>query len=92
MAPANLQQGHTYLRITTSNPSSLSLPDGVVYVGPVGELPDEHVFEVTQDGQAVDPAGSFWSTQENVVLNGVKRSGVSAQVLAPKQRAKRDEF
>jgi hypothetical protein len=98
--PSNLEQGHTYLRITTATPSSLDLASFsgnaapcIVYVGPVGELPDEHVFEVkTNDGQAIDPAGQFWSSQGAGVVDGLKGKGIKAEVLAHKQRAKRDEF
>lgn len=90
--PSNLEQGHTYLRITTATPFSLKLPPSIVYVGPVGELPDEHVFEVTEAGKAVDPAGEFWKAQGADVVQQLKGEGIKAEVLVHKQRAKRDEF
>jgi len=94
--PSNLEQGHTYLRITTSTPSAVSLGTGspsITYVGPVGELPDEHVFEVkTSDGKPVDPYGEFWKTQGADVVQRLKGQGVKAEVLVHRQRSKRDEF
>lgn len=96
--PSNLEPGHTYLRVTTTAPKDLDLSGSgdsasIVYVGPVGELPDEHVFEVkTKEGQVIDPAGHFWSSQGPGVVDGLKGKGIKAEVLAHKQRAKRDEF
>lgn len=96
MTPPQLLQGHSYLRIESATaPDALSAAlanvDGAVltYRGQVGELSDEHIYEVTVAGNVIDP-----SKLDSAVVTAVKHvPGVKqVEVLVHKQRARRDEF
>ena len=95
--PPTLVPGHSYLHITSSHPPQRIVdgsrpPDGLelAYVGPVGELDGEHIFEVKRSGGGVVPRGELPSAVVDALkaVEGVK----GAKVLEVKQRAKRDEF
>jgi hypothetical protein len=65
------------------------------YVGPVGELKDEHIFAITvAQGATVKRAESVWQKESDSVLSAIRRvEGVKGvNVLEMRQRAKRDEF
>ncbi|RSH78217.1 uncharacterized protein EHS24_002678 [Apiotrichum porosum] len=97
--PPELIPGHAYLRVSSATaPDTLtgalsSSVDGstvqLTYRGQVGELADEHIYEVTNSGKAIDP-----SLLDAGVVNAVKSvPGVKeVEVLVHKQRARRDEF
>lgn len=96
--PPTLLPGKAYIHITSPLPASsiqnsLSHPQyRLDYVGPVGELEGEHIFQVIATGsndiaeRASIPEGDLLKAVKEV--NGVK----GAKVLEKKQRAKRDEF
>jgi hypothetical protein len=95
--PLTLLPGHSYIHITSPHPPQRLVegsrpPDGleISYVGPVGELDGEHIFEVKRPGGQVVPRGEL----PNGVVGALKAvEGVKgAKVLEVKQRAKRDEF
>lgn len=97
--PPNLDPNHVYIHVTSSeSPSDIaaslrpSTPgNSVRYIGPVGELAGEHIFELHRDGSPLKRAvaGSVSVGQGMVQdLKGVQ--GVKgAKVLEVKQRAKR---
>lgn len=97
--PPNLDPNHIYIHITSpSSPSTISSAfisgdQSLSYVGPVGELQGEHIFEVQRQGQAVkrDQQGS--GEAGSTVVSALKEvEGVKgAKVLEVKQRAKRGE-
>jgi hypothetical protein len=95
--PPALLPGHSYIHITSSQAPQRIVdgsrpPDGlaITYVGPVGELDGEHIFEVTHAGGGVVPRGELPSGVVDALkaVQGVK----GAKVMEVKQRAKRDEF
>lgn len=95
--PLNLQPGLSYIHVTSSQPPQ-AIQDALShdqiklkYLGPVGELEGEHVFEVrSPNGQDVLPRGELPTDLVGAVkgIQGVK----GAKVLETKQRAKREEF
>jgi hypothetical protein len=95
MAPTIILPGHTYIHISSHiAPADLSdrLADSPVkleYRGPVGELENEHVFEVVGAAES-----DVWKRDgANVVRSVREKDGITgATVLEAKQRAKRDEF
>lgn len=97
--PLALQPGLSYIHITSKqSPQQIqaSVPNKdweINYLGPVGELEGEHIFEVRR------PSGEVVKREELAegpggvvdVLKGI--SGVKgAKLLETKQRAKRTEF
>ncbi|WWD19679.1 hypothetical protein CI109_104141 [Kwoniella shandongensis] len=101
--PPKLEPEHVYLQISYASsepPSSLpggaSSPIQLKYVGPVGELKGEGIFEViTRDGGVVKRGEDIWQRGEKDVLQEVKKvEGVRSVKVMPelKQRAKRNEF
>ena len=102
--PSHLLPDHTYLHITSPpqtqpqqiTQSLISSSVQLKYVGMVGELQGEHIYEVTRAGtsESVRRDGSFWLEVKDGVLGGLKGvQGVKAvKVMDTKQRVKRDEF
>ena len=94
--PPKLELGHAYVHISSS-----SSPDTITnafmsnphcrlkYMGPVGELKGEHIFEVSHA-----EGGSAMASAEKPVLDAIKTVvGVNAvKAMDVKPRAKRDEF
>lgn len=99
--PPKIEPSHVYLQISHS-PSqipSTSLdnpPWRLKYVGQVGELEGEGIFEVVQiDGQPVKKDENVWTQKEKVLLEKVKNAvGVKSVTVLPevRQRSKREEF
>lgn len=97
--PPNLDPNHVYIHITSpSSPSTISDSLGAAhgdssirYVGPVGELSGEHIFEVQHQGAPLKRdigGGAGVGSQVVAALKGV--DGVKgAKVLEVTQRAKR---
>jgi hypothetical protein len=102
--PVTLNPQLTYLHVTSPQPHSVlsetfsvKHPDyRLHYVGPVGELKGEHIFEVhqAQKAGAVERDSMEWKNGGQEVLQAIKAvEGVKGvKVLEVKQRAKRDEF
>lgn len=99
--PPKIEPSHVYLQISHS-PSqipSTSLdnpPWRLKYVGQVGELEGEGIFEVVQiDGQPVKKDENVWTQKEKILLEKVKNAvGVKSVTVLPevRQRSKREEF
>jgi hypothetical protein len=99
--PPTLLPSHLYVHVTSPSPtpptiSSLPFyPDlAVQYVGPVGELKGEYIYEVTAAGEAVKRDGELWRKDGVEVIRALKGvDGVKrVEVMEVRQRAKRDEF
>ncbi|RSH91903.1 hypothetical protein EHS25_009273 [Saitozyma podzolica] len=108
--PPALDPSNTYIHITSpSSPSSLSsllssalsaLPDAgsragtLRYVGPVGELKGEHIFEVVGPDGPVRTDSPLWKESQGGIMGSIKSAeGVKgAKVMEMRQRAKRDEL
>jgi hypothetical protein len=102
--PLSLNPQTAYIHITSSqSPSTLAQAFDqrnsqykLQYLGPVGELQGEHVFEVRQagSGSILERGSALWKEGEIGILSAVKGvEGVKgAKVLDVKQRTKRDEF
>jgi hypothetical protein len=102
--PLDLDPDTAYIHITSSQPaSSLSQTFAsqssayrLHYVGPVGELKGEHVFEVRQAKglHAVKRDSETWTHSQQDIIGAAKAvDGVSGvKVLETKQRVKRSEF
>ncbi|GFZ48755.1 hypothetical protein JCM24511_06504 [Saitozyma sp. JCM 24511] len=108
--PPALDPSNTYIHITSpSSPSSLSslltsalsaLPSAggsgstLRYIGPVGELRGEHIFEVVGPDGPVRRDSPFWRESQGGIMGSIKAAeGVKgAKVMEMKQRAKRDEL
>ena len=97
VAPPVLQPGLSYLHITSSNdPQAITQSFAtdsnfkISYLGPVGELKGEYIFQVEH------AAGGTVKRDElpsDIVASVKSVDGVrGAKVLETKQRAKRDEF
>jgi hypothetical protein len=97
MPPLDLKPGHTYLRVTTRAPADITTNE-LAYVGRVGELDDEHVFEVVNTGNTAGIQGDQASAPADLtaragqVVQRLQGQGVSAELLVARQRTKRDEF
>jgi hypothetical protein len=105
-----LDPSNTYIHITSpSSPSSLSslltsalsaLPNAggtggtLRYIGPVGELKDEHIFEVVGPDGPVRRDSPLWKESQGGIMGSIKAAeGVKgAKVMEMRQRAKRDEL
>jgi hypothetical protein len=96
--PPNLDPNHVYIHITSpASPSTIasslktSEDGGIRYVGPVGELSGEHIFEVLQKGGPVKrDVGGAEAVGSGVVAALKGQEGVKgAKILEVKQRAKR---
>ena len=96
--PVHIQPGLSYVHISTSK-SPLDISSALAsnpeyklhYLGPVGELEGEHIFEVQNAQSEVvrrDQLGEKEVLHIVKAVDGVK----GAKVLETKQRAKRDEF
>jgi len=95
--PPHLQPGHAYVHISSSaSPDAISNALGssdqcrLQYLGPVGELKGEHIFEIRHpDGQNGPMGGA-----EKPVLEAIKEvQGIrEVNMMDVKQRAKRQEF
>lgn len=97
LKPPKLEPGHSYVHVT-----SPSGPDAIAnalqadqhcrlrYVGPVGELKGEHIFEV----QHPDGTGRPMERAEQPILEAINRVEAvkGVKVMEVKLRAKRDEF
>jgi len=94
--PPKLEPGRAYVHVSShSSPDSISNALEATshcrlqYIGPVGELKGEHIFEVKQaDGQ-----GPIERTEQSILgaikaVPGVK----TVKTMEVKQRAKRDEL
>jgi len=97
--PPALQPGLSYIHITSPQPPDqiqAAIPKKdweIKYLGPVGELDGEHIFEVRKPSGEVVKRDELAEGAGGVVsvLKGVQ--GVKAvKVLETKQRAKRSEF
>ncbi|KAK1921955.1 hypothetical protein DB88DRAFT_375357 [Papiliotrema laurentii] len=95
--PVAMQPGLAYIHVTSAQPpstitSALSAHSQyhLEYLGPVGELEGEHIFQVQRPDGGVVPRSEL----PEDVLSAIKTvQGVKgAKVLETKQRAKRDEF
>lgn len=95
--PPALLPGLSYLHVTSSQPPQ-TIQDSFTpssfrlhYVGKVGELEGEHIFEVRHPaGTEVIPRDQLPGDVVSAVkgIEGVK----GVKILETKQRAKRDEF
>ncbi len=92
--PPKLEPGHSYVHVTShftpdaiTNAISANPQYRLKYVGPVGELKGEHIFEVQDTGGPIERA-------EKPVLDSIRQvEGVKGvKVVELKQRAKREEF
>lgn len=98
MPPTEIHPGRTYIQVTTNDPSAIKKSPspgvGLEYRGPVGELQDEHVFEVTSADGMLAPDSRQWKREAPQLLEEVKSvPGVQGvQELEAKQRTKRDEL
>ena len=96
--PPTVLPGKAYLHVSTSkDPSSIASSMSnhaqwnLHYIGPVGELSGEHLFEVQQPSGAVLERSAV---QERDLVQTVKdATGVKGvKLVEMKQRAKRDEL
>jgi hypothetical protein len=95
--PPALDPNHIYIHITSpSSPSAISDSFSTTgdrslrYIGPVGELSGEHIFEVHQSGGPVKRDAAAGGVGAGVVSALKELEGVrGAKVLEVKQRAKR---
>ncbi|KAK8853262.1 hypothetical protein IAR55_003964 [Kwoniella newhampshirensis] len=101
--PPKLEPDHVYLQISYTSPDPLTTPllqpasaVQVKYVGPVGELKGEGIFQVmTRDGGIVKRGEDLWQRGEQDVVQQIKKvDGVKTVKVIPelKRRAKRDEI
>ena len=95
--PVKLESGHTYVHVTSAQSPNAIMSSAnaagisqLKYVGPIGELDGEHIFEI------IAGLGDLKSAEraEKPTLEAIKRiEGVKAvKSLEVKQRAKRGEF
>ena len=97
--PPTLLPDRAYIHVSTSKPpesiaqSMSAHPEwNIHYLGPVGELQGEHLFEVRQAGQSSVVERS--TVQDGDVVSAVKEATgeKGVKMVEMKQRAKRDEF
>jgi len=101
--PPKLEDDHTYIHITSHSDAS-SLQNAIsshvglqaiqpVYLGPVGELKGEYIFELKHAGgeEPVKRSGEFWMENQVGLVKELKSlQGVKgAKLMEVKQRAKR---
>ncbi|WWC94929.1 hypothetical protein V866_001781 [Kwoniella sp. B9012] len=97
--PIKLEPDQVYIHVSYSSPeppSAISLNNvEVKYLGPIGELSGEGIYQIQSHGQPVKRNDESWQSSQKDLIERVKRSdGVkSVKVMdEPKQRTKRDEF
>ncbi|OCF77353.1 hypothetical protein I204_01341 [Kwoniella mangroviensis CBS 8886] len=97
--PIKLEPDQVYIHVSYSStepPSAVSLNNvEAKYLGPIGELSGEGIYQIQSHGQPVKRNDENWQNSQKDLLERVTRSeGVkSVKVMdEPKQRAKRDEF
>lgn len=98
--PPTLHPEHTYVHVTSPQPPA-SLSNAITpglsggtqlrYVGPVGELDGEHIFEVMRSNQPLKRDTPDWTAVKDGLVKEVKAAdGVkAAKILEQKQRMKR---
>ena len=101
--PPKLDPDVAYVHISSLSPPS-DITDAIrtkgqchlSYIGPIGELKGEHIFEVRHRDRdrPLQRSSVEWAKDEKSVLEAVKGvEGVKgAKMLDVKQRAKRNEF
>ncbi|KAK4685522.1 hypothetical protein P7C73_g4623, partial [Tremellales sp. Uapishka_1] len=100
--PPTLLPDHTYIHVSSSSsPPALAekltttQPIQVRYIGPVGELKGEHIFELVGESQTpLKRDSTFWTREGESLLRDLKRvEGVKkVEVMEVRQRAKRGEL
>ncbi|WVW86216.1 hypothetical protein I302_108258 [Kwoniella bestiolae CBS 10118] len=96
--PIKQEPNQVYLHVSYSSPDPPTLPQNGLeakYLGPIGELSGEGIYQIQSGGQPVKRDDQSWQNTQKDLLESVKRSeGVkSVKVLdEPRQRVKRDEF
>ncbi|WVR07637.1 hypothetical protein IAU60_004679 [Kwoniella sp. DSM 27419] len=96
--PVKLEPDHVYLQVSYASAQPPSLHHDSLdarYVGPIGELKGEGIYQVVQKDGAPVKRSESWHSAEKGLVDQVRRSdGVKAVKVMPelKQRQKRDEF